>query len=138
MLKVFNAANRDGKTKMVNDIVKREADGSYSINTTSHVYKEMNMRFQNKTTSEKDKAVILEVAQIPCEAATQLQQAVDAGRVKVKRQGGMDWYIFKEFQSDTTEGTSERFIVSGTNDKLTKNQQKAMAVVLRKLGWKSH
>ena len=83
---MFQNLGREGKTTLINNVLKKDASGKYVVDFENRAYAELRIRSYSRSKKEKDNGVIMEEAQTRCGSAEKLATAVREGRVKAKPQ----------------------------------------------------
>ena len=97
LLKVFESSNRKEQTQLLNDFVKRDKKGRFSLNYESQYLKAKLQRFSETAGKEKSRGVTETVAAKKCGGEDKLRRAVDLGEVAVVTERGRRFYVFQDF-----------------------------------------
>ena len=82
---MYGQQGRDGKTKMIESLFRRDEDNKWVLDLKNKTYTEMFSRWKMTTKGSHADALLLEDAERRAGGEDKLQRAIRAGRVRVPR-----------------------------------------------------
>jgi hypothetical protein len=104
---------RKEQTEIINNLLRKDDEGSYILNLQSPMFKEAHKSFFERKSKDKKKGVILEVAEDRCGGEHKLARALEAKRVIVEKRNGVEFYIFRSMEATETYGYGKEQEASG-------------------------
>ena len=132
---LFSNSSRKEQTLMVNKLMKPTGNKGFAFDETSPVFTEMRSKFERRFATEQDRGVIRAVAEQRCGGKLGLQEAIEAGDVRVTTGGdGRQFYVLPELISGKTVGTTFSRSISQKGNVSTEAAAE-MSQMLANLGW---
>ena len=132
-----HASPRQYRTMIINKLVQKDADGSFSLNVKDAVFEEGRQLYEKKFGKDTNKALpkSLMMGLYFQGNKTEFQKAVDIGEIEEIEEGGKVFYSFKELKTGTERAAIKIQSVSSGSVKIGKQEFNDMRSLVDSLGW---
>ena len=124
------------KTKLVNSLFKRQADGTLKVDTDQHFFEEYRSIYETHLAKDKRKSLPRGIMLATHFGGNErlMQSSLDKGELEVTYDGNMEFLSFRELTVADIRGNESREKVQG-NKKLKQEEAYELAGLMSKLKW---